>query len=137
MNMHAARDDRDLDDAATLLDAAGLTTADQGRELLERTYPNTLLLPRHQDLPDEVAARFAAHLEDPSHPAGSTPSDEIQRYGVATRRAGQHNTVGPDDKARLTAAVETERVAQNGQTAQRGTVAATEEQEQQRRGLCP
>lgn len=156
MKMHAARDDRDLDDAATLFNAAGLTTADQGRELLERTYPDTLLLPRHQYLPDEVAARAASHREDPSHPTGSTPADEIQRYAAATRHARQHDTVGPDDAARLAAGIESERVARQEQTAQRGTVAAAAEQEraeqvrqqlqasdaqrqqeQQRRGLCP
>lgn len=48
MKLHAARDDRDLEDAATLFNAAKYQTADQCMDLLLRTYPASLLQPKHK-----------------------------------------------------------------------------------------
>lgn len=157
MKMHAARDDRDLDDAATLFNAAGLTTADQGRELLENTYPDTLLLPRHQYLPDEVAARAAAYREEASeraaHPT-STAADLVKQYVADERRTDPNKETSPGDVARLAATLQAGRTASQEQTAQREAAAAEEQaraeqvrrqqdaadaqrqQDQQRRGLC-
>lgn len=64
MKLHAARDERDLDDAARLYGRAGLTTADEGRALLARTHPVSQLLPRHRYIVEEVAARAAALRSD-------------------------------------------------------------------------
>jgi hypothetical protein len=157
MKMHAARDDRDLDDAATLFNAAGLTTADQGRELLESTYPETQLLPRHQYLPDEVAARAAAHREEATEQVGSrTPSasDLVQQYAADVRQAGRRDLATPDDAAQMATALQASRVAGTDESAQRATADtevqargeqvrrqqaaadAQRQQEQQRRGLC-
>src|SRR6218665_2634255 len=38
MKLHASRDERDLDDAATLFDLLGYTTPEQGIDLLTNTY---------------------------------------------------------------------------------------------------
>ena len=51
---------RDLDDAVTLFNLAGYTSVEQVIELLERTYPARLLLPRHQYIAYEVAERAQA-----------------------------------------------------------------------------
>lgn len=157
MKMHAARDDRDLDDAATLFNAAGLQTADQGRELLESTYPETQLLPRHQYLPDEVAARAAAHRKEaPKSVDTRLPSaaDLVQQYAADERRADPRKETSPDDVARMAATLQTGRSASQDQTAQREAATAEEQaraeqvrrqqdvadaqrqQDQQRRGLC-
>lgn len=60
MKLHAARDDRDLDDAAKLFLKLGYTTAEQGIELLTNTYPVAQLLPRHHYIVDDVTQRAAA-----------------------------------------------------------------------------
>ena len=60
MKLHAARDERDLVDAATLYIAAGYFTAEEGQALLERTYPPSQLLPRHQYIVLDVTERAAA-----------------------------------------------------------------------------
>lgn len=158
MKMHAARDDRDLDDAATLFNAAGLTTADQGRELLENTYPDTLLLPRHQYLPDEVAARAAGQREEGAEQAGSrapSAADLVQQYAADVRQAGRHDPAPPDVAAQMADDLRAGRVARPDESAQRAAVdgevqaraeqvrrqqeaaAAQQKQEQQRRGPCP
>ncbi|MCE0459421.1 DUF6036 family nucleotidyltransferase [Curtobacterium flaccumfaciens] len=134
MKMHAARDDRDLEDAATLFNAAGLTTADQGRELLESTYPDNLLLPRHQYLPDEVAARAAAHREAPSERAAQptpTAADVVRQYLADERRT--EKATSPDDVARLATALQAGRTALRDQAAQGDAAAAQERAEQIRR----
>lgn len=157
MKMHAARDDRDLDDAATLFNAAGLRTADQGRELLENTYPETQLLPRHQYLPDEVAARAAAHREEPSEHLGTgapSAADLVQRYAADVRETGHRGPVTPDDTAQMAADLRAGRAATQDQRAHRDTSAAAgaqeraeqlrrqqeaadaQRQQEQRRGLC-
>lgn len=60
MKLHAARDDRDLDDAATLFLKLGYTAAEQGIGLLTNTYPLGQLLPRHHHIVDDVARRAFA-----------------------------------------------------------------------------
>ena len=60
MKLHAARDDRDLNDAAQLYNRAGYTTPEQGVELLSRSYPPAMLTVRHRYVPYEVAERAAA-----------------------------------------------------------------------------
>lgn len=57
MKLHASRDDRDLDDAATLFNRLGFTAAQECIDLLTAAYPAGQLLPRHRYLADEVAAR--------------------------------------------------------------------------------
>ena len=59
MKLYASRDDRDLDDAATLFLRLGYTTAEQGIELLTSTYPAARLLPRHRYIVEDVAQRAA------------------------------------------------------------------------------
>lgn len=59
MKLHASRDERDLDDAATLFLRLGYTTAEQAIELLTSTYSAGLLLPRHRYIVQDVAARAA------------------------------------------------------------------------------
>lgn len=60
MKLHASRDERDLDDAATLFGRLGYTTTEQGLELLTRIYPAGRLLPRHRYIVQDVAERAAA-----------------------------------------------------------------------------
>lgn len=156
MKMHAARDDRDLDDAATLFNAAGLRTADQGRELLESTYPETQLLPRHQYLPDEVAARAAANREEASEPVGTrSPSaaDLVQQYAAEVRQISRRDPAPLDDASHVATELQAGRAARPDESAQRpaadaeaqaraeqvrrqqAAADAQRQQEQQRRGL--
>lgn len=60
MKLHASRDERDLEDAVTLFDRLGYTTAQECIELLTATYSDRQLLPRHRYLADEVARRAHA-----------------------------------------------------------------------------
>lgn len=60
MKLHASRDERDLEDAAKLATIAGVSTSQQGIELLSRMYPESMLLPRHRYIVDEVMKRAAA-----------------------------------------------------------------------------
>lgn len=59
MKLHASRDERDLDDAATLFLQLGYTTPREGAELLARTYPAAQLLPRHRYVLEDVVRRAA------------------------------------------------------------------------------
>jgi len=59
MKLHASRDERDLDDAATLFVRLGYTTAKQGIELLTSAYPAGRLLPKHRYILQDVADRAA------------------------------------------------------------------------------
>lgn len=69
MKLHASRDERDLNDAATLFGVLGYTTLEQGIDLLTSTYPTDRLLPRHryvvQDVAERAAARGAAQSPAP------------------------------------------------------------------------
>ncbi|WP_193755347.1 DUF6036 family nucleotidyltransferase [Microbacterium testaceum] len=60
MKLHASRDERDLNDAATLFNKAGYTYAQQAIELLERSYPPQVLLPKHRYVAKDVAGRAEA-----------------------------------------------------------------------------
>ena len=75
MKLYASRDERDLDDAATLFDRLGYTTAQQGLDLLTSTYPSGLLLPRHRYVVQDVVERAAARraTQSPAPPAQATP----------------------------------------------------------------
>jgi hypothetical protein len=57
MKLFSMRGERDINDAATLYNVIGYTTPEQGRELLSRTYPLSLLLPKHRYVVEEVAQR--------------------------------------------------------------------------------
>lgn len=60
MKLHASRDERDLDDAATLFNRLGYTTAQEAVDLLSHTYPPAQLLPRHYYIAEDVARRATA-----------------------------------------------------------------------------
>ena len=57
MKIHSGRGQRDINDAVHLYNIAGYTDAKQVIELLERTYPARLLLPRHQYIAQNIAER--------------------------------------------------------------------------------
>ena len=65
MKLHASRDERDLDDAATMYLRLGFTTAQQGIDLLTSYYPESQLLPRHRFVADDVAGRAANRRANP------------------------------------------------------------------------
>ncbi len=54
MKLMASRTERDLDDMKTLYEICGLTTAEEGLEVLESFYPQNLILPRVQFLLQEM-----------------------------------------------------------------------------------
>jgi hypothetical protein len=85
MKLHASRDERDLDDAATLFVRLGYTTAEQGIALLTGTYPTNLLLPRHryvvQDVAERAAARRAAQSPTPRQ------EDRVLSKAIEERRS--------------------------------------------------
>jgi hypothetical protein len=60
MKLHASRDTRDVEDASRLFGRLGCTSAEQGLDLLARTYPVSCLLPRHRYVVQDVAERAAA-----------------------------------------------------------------------------
>lgn len=60
MKLHASRDERDLDDAATLFNTLGYMAAQDCIDLLTTRYPVGQLLPRHRYVADEVASRAHA-----------------------------------------------------------------------------
>ncbi len=95
MKLHAGRDDRDLDDAATLFNAAGMTTGDQGRKLLEQRYAAARLLPRHPYIPDEVAARAAVQRKGRAAVTRAKISDRIEREAPKRGRAAPDEADGP------------------------------------------
>lgn len=59
MKLHASRGNRDLNDAATLYNHLGYTPQ-QATDLLARTYPASMLLPKHIYVISEVAQRAQA-----------------------------------------------------------------------------
>lgn len=81
MKLHASRDERDLDDAATLFLRLGYTSAEQGIELLTSTYPVRRLLPRRRYIVKDVAQRAAdRHAEQATSPQmGNPPSAQPSR----------------------------------------------------------
>ncbi|CAM3535277.1 DUF6036 family nucleotidyltransferase [Micrococcus flavus] len=110
MKLHASRDERDLDDAATLFLRLGYTTAEQGIELLTSTYPTGRLLPRHRYIVEDVAQRSVARRAeqksapqktDRRPPQQSTerrsklPPSEAFGRGSGRPRGPQPPTLGP------------------------------------------
>ncbi|WP_200847125.1 DUF6036 family nucleotidyltransferase [Microbacterium sp. 18062] len=79
MKLHASRDERDLDDAATLFLRLGYTTAEQGIELLTSTYPVGRLLPRHRYIVEDVAQRAAARRAEQKHTSQRPPQRGTER----------------------------------------------------------
>lgn len=75
MKLHASRDERDLDDAATLFGRLGYTTAEQGINLLTNTYPVGRLLPRHRYIVQDVVERAAARRFDQASSRSPSPAD--------------------------------------------------------------
>ncbi|MDQ1218118.1 DUF6036 family nucleotidyltransferase [Microbacterium arborescens] len=60
MKLHASRDARDLNDADLLFNEAGYTEAQQDVDLLSRSYPASMLLPKHRCVADDIAQRAAS-----------------------------------------------------------------------------
>ncbi|WP_200936066.1 DUF6036 family nucleotidyltransferase [Microbacterium sp. Leaf151] len=87
MKLHASRDDRDFNDAATLFNEAGYTDPQQAIDLLDRSYPPQMLQAKHRYVVDDVAHRAKAlrHLsaEKPRHPR--TLSERIEERVNALR----------------------------------------------------
>jgi hypothetical protein len=78
MKLHASRDERDLDDAATLMSVLKLTTPDQALDVLTGYYPASQLLPRHRYTAQEVADRTAARrTKELRHKAANYPARGI------------------------------------------------------------
>lgn len=70
--LHASRDERDVDDAATLFSRLGCSNAQQGIGLLARIYPVAQLLPRHRYIVQVVAERAAGrYTGEDSAPQGA------------------------------------------------------------------
>ncbi|MBX7068734.1 MAG: hypothetical protein K1X38_05050 [Microthrixaceae bacterium] len=63
MKLHASRDERDLDDAATLFLHLGYSTAEECIDLLARSYSSRQLMPRLRYVAEDVAARAAERRE--------------------------------------------------------------------------
>lgn len=105
MKLHAGRDERDFDDAATLMNAAGLTTGDEARTVLVQHYGESRLLPRHQYIPDEVAARAAALRAEPTREGAPERPRGIEdarahRDLAALRKAGLYRDPARDVEQR-------------------------------------
>ena len=81
MKIHSGRDERDINDAVRLYNIVGYTGADQLIDLLERTYPPRLLLPRHQYIAYDVAERAAAAAQH----AGVERTRDIHRMAMPAR----------------------------------------------------
>lgn len=97
MKVHAGRTEKDIEDAVLLYRIAGYTSADQVTDLLERTYPPRLLLPRHQYIAADIAQR-AAQLDrtrrlldivtPPRTAAHTSPSQTPRRPEPPSRQRG-------------------------------------------------
>ncbi|MDR0593608.1 MAG: hypothetical protein LBG60_10225 [Bifidobacteriaceae bacterium] len=73
MKLFASREERDLADAAVLFAQAGYTTIQDGIDLLVRSYPERLLLPRHRFILQDVIQRATQHRQPPG--GGETDPD--------------------------------------------------------------
>ncbi|MFC4241832.1 DUF6036 family nucleotidyltransferase [Gryllotalpicola reticulitermitis] len=96
MKLHASRDERDLDDAATLFQRAGYTTAEEGVELLMRIYPPGLLLPRHRYIVQDVAERAAAQERGPQVDPRLIQALEARRSKLSPPESFGLGSGGPD-----------------------------------------
>ncbi|MGL4339994.1 MAG: DUF6036 family nucleotidyltransferase [Rhodoglobus sp.] len=63
MKLHASRGERDLNDAAILYNKARYIKPQEGIDLLRRSYPSSMLLPKHRYVVEEVAERAEALRE--------------------------------------------------------------------------
>ncbi|WP_414173034.1 hypothetical protein [Clavibacter tessellarius] len=105
MKLYAGRDERDFDDAATLMNAAGLTTGDEARAVLVQHYGESRLQAKHQYIPDEVATRAAelraeaTHEGAPERPRGIEDA-RAHRDLAALRKAGLYRDPAPDAEQR-------------------------------------
>lgn len=97
MKLHASRDERDLDDAATLFLRLGYTTAEQGIELLTSTYPVGQLLPRHRYIVEDVAQRAAARRTAQKPAPQKTDQRPPQRNTPACAVIGSSPTPCPGE----------------------------------------
>lgn len=89
MKLVASRDERDLDDAATLFDRLGYSSAQQCIDLLTSMYPGSQLLPRHRYIADEVADRATSRRE--GH-VGTAPSQPETTRARRTARRRERST---------------------------------------------
>lgn len=93
MKLHASRDERDLDDAATLFTRLGYSTAQEAVDLLSRTYPPGQLLPRHYYIADDVAhranTRYTAQAPETDVP------EEQKGHGTGSHRPPLSPPDGP------------------------------------------
>lgn len=94
MKLHASRGERDLEDATKLYNEAGYTKPQEGVELLARSYPASMLLPRHRYVVEEVAQRAEALRDSaPSMTLDSARDRCAERIdgAVSTTRAAKTN----------------------------------------------
>lgn len=88
MKLRASRDERDLADAARLFNFAKFTTAQDAIDLLTRTFPPALLLPKHKYIAEDVANRARlirqqkgrSHASRP-HQQPATPRPDLGQSG--------------------------------------------------------
>lgn len=90
MKLHASRDERDLDDAATLFNRLGYTTAQQCIDLLADTYPVAQLLPRHRYVAEDVARRAEALCAGQDNAPSPRTAPSTPRY-VPRSRSGRNS----------------------------------------------
>lgn len=87
LKLYSGRFARDTDDAVNLWNLAGYTKAEQGVALLERTYPDRLLLPRHRFIVEDIATRAAAVRSNHT------------RHQINEHINHQHNSAASNDDA--------------------------------------
>lgn len=86
MKLHASRGERDLNDAATLFNTMGYSTAQDGIDLLADRYPAAQLLPRHRYVVEDVAERAAAWRATRVSPTGSS-ADAVRKAELQEKMA--------------------------------------------------
>jgi len=94
MKLHASRDERDLDDAARLFRIVGYSSAEEAVSLLERTYSQSRLLPRHRYVIDDVVRRAALTADAPALPSTSSQSRRRPRRSTDEMH-GENHGAGP------------------------------------------
>lgn len=98
MKLHASRDERDLDDAASLFVRLGYGTGQQAVDLLAATYPVDQLLPRHRYIAEDIAERARKlRRELDARPVHERAPDEAGRAtDPGLRRKGQGSETRPE-----------------------------------------
>lgn len=79
MKLLASRLERDRDDIRFLYDLCGFSTADEGLELVESTYPNSAIAPRVQLLLEEMFPRHDKQIEQPKTLRRESPASNSDR----------------------------------------------------------